>query len=181
MNKISKKELISRIRKIKLLLLDIDGILTSGLVNILANGSEIYTFNVYDGYGIKLWQRAGFKTGFMTGRGAEAIRHRAKKLGVNFLFQNSGDKLEICEKLAKRERISLKEIAFVGDDLQDLSLLKKVGLAISVPNARKEVLSHAHYVSKLKGGEGAVREIIEFLLKAKGLWDNIITQDRIYS
>lgn len=179
--KIAKKILLNKARKVKILLLDVDGILTSGLVHVLTDGNEFYTFNVYDGYGIKIWQRAGFKTGFITGRGATAVKHRADKLKVNYLYQNAEDKVAICEEIAKAENVSLKEIAFVGDDLQDLPLLRKVGFAVSVPNGRKEVMQNSHYVTKLRGGDGAVREIVEFILRSKGLWHKITQQDRILS
>lgn len=181
MAKLSTKEFKKRVQKVSVLLLDVDGILTSGLVNILGNGDEIYTFNVYDGYGIKLWSRAGFKVGFITGRGAEAVKRRAEKLGVDFLYQNSGDKLQICQEIAKKEEFSLENAVFFGDDLQDLPALKNVGLAIAPPNARKEVKKVAHYVTKAKGGDGAVRELIEMLLDMKGLWKDIISQERIFS
>jgi|SRR3989344_1701292 len=176
-----KVKLSKKAEKIKVLLLDVDGILTSGLVHIFEDGSEFYSFSVHDGYGIKLWQRAGFKVGFITGRGAGSVKHRAKKLGVHYLFQNSGDKLALCEELMKKEKFGIHEIAFMGDDLQDLPLLKKVGFGASVSNGRKEVLGAVDYVTKRKGGDGAVREIVEFLLKSKGLWDDIVSQERILS
>ncbi|HEY4486793.1 MAG TPA: HAD hydrolase family protein [Candidatus Paceibacterota bacterium] len=177
----TSQELIQKAKKVKIILFDVDGILTSGLVNIMPDGSDLYTFNVYDGYGIKLWQRAGFKTGFITGRGALPVKHRADKLGVHYLYQNSGDKLFICEEIAKKEEVSLDEIAFMGDDLQDLSALRNVGFAATVPNGRKEVIESAHYVTEQKGGDGAARELVEFLLQSKGLWEEIIAQERILS
>lgn len=178
---ISKKQLAARARGIKILLFDVDGILTDGRVRILGNGEEIYTFNVYDGYGIKLWIRAGFVTGFITGRGAAPVKYRAKKLGVKYLYQNSGDKLSIAEEICRLEHVDLSEVAYVGDDLQDLALLRAVGFPIAVVNAVPEVKRAVRYVTKRAGGDGAGREIIELLLKAKGLWEAIASQDRLLS
>jgi 3-deoxy-D-manno-octulosonate 8-phosphate phosphatase (KDO 8-P phosphatase) len=177
----TKAELIRKAKGVKILLLDVDGILTDGIVHILPDGEEFYSFNVYDGYGIKLWQRAGFRCAFVTGRGARAVLERAKKLGVHHVYQNSGDKLAICEEIAAKEGISLAEMAFVGDDIQDLPALRNAGLAISVPNGRPEAHASAHMITKTRGGQGAVREVVEFLLHAKGLWKSIPTAQRIES
>lgn len=171
----------SRARAIKLLMLDVDGVLTTGMVNIFGDDREMYTFNVYDGYGIILWKRAGFKVGFITGRNSDAVAKRAEKLGVDFLLRAAADKLALCEEIAKKENLKMSEVAFVGDDLQDISLLKHVGLAMSPANHRPEIKKHVHYISKISGGDGAVRDCIEFILKAKGLWEGIINQDRILS
>ena len=175
------QEAQERAHKIKLLLLDVDGVLTSGMVNIFGDDREMYTFNVYDGYGIILWRRAGFKVGFIAGRRSDAIAKRAEKLGIDFLLMGASDKLALCKDIINKEKIDISEVAFVGDDLQDLSLLKLVGFAAAPANVRKEVEPHIHYVSSLHGGNGAVREIIEFILKAKNLWDGIASQERILS
>jgi len=176
--KITTEEIIS---KLKILLLDVDGILTSGLVNIMDDGREIYTFNVYDGYGIKLWRRAGFKVGFVTGRCADAVKHRADKLGVDFLCRGASDKVSICEEIVSNEGLTMQQVSFMGDDLQDLPIMKRVGFPITVANARDEVKNISRLVTSSKGGDGAVREAIEFILKEKGLWDEIVSQDRILS
>ena len=173
--------LLERAKKIKLLLLDVDGVLTPGQLYFLVAMQEIYVFNVYDGYAMKLWKRAGFKSGFITGRGSEAVEARASKLGVDFLHMSVADKVAVCEEIIHREGLEWSEVAFVGDDLQDLSVLRKVGFAASVANGREEVKKQVHYVSLFKGGEGAVRDIVEFLLKAKGKWDEVLAQDRILS
>lgn len=179
--KITKDQLTKKARKIKVLLLDVDGILTDGIVHILPDGEEFYSFNVYDGFGIKLWQRAGFRCAFITGRGAKAVLARAKKLGVHYVYQNAGDKLAICEEIAQKEGLDLSEISFVGDDIQDVPALRSVGLAVSVPNGRNEAHIVAHLVTKASGGAGAVREVVELLLHAKGLWEDIVGADRISS
>ncbi|MBX4181448.1 HAD hydrolase family protein [Candidatus Parcubacteria bacterium] len=178
---VERKQAQKKARNIKLLIMDVDGVLTSGLVNIFGDGQEMYTFNVYDGYGIILWRRAGFKAGFMTGRNSDAVASRAKKLGVDFLLRAASDKLALCEELAREEGLEMKEIAFIGDDLQDLALLKSVGLAMSPANVRPEVRKHIDYISPLNGGDAAVRDCIEFILKSKNLWKDITNQKRILS
>jgi len=178
MNSNNIKENNEKAKRIELLLLDVDGVLTSGMVNIFGDDKEMYVFNVYDGYGIKLWKRTGSKVGFITGRNSDAVAHRAKKLGVDFLFRNAADKIEIAQNIAKEEGIEMSKVAFMGDDLQDLALLKAVGFAGAPSNAREEIKPHVHYCSSLHGGDGAVRDFIEFILKAKGEWDKIISQDK---
>jgi len=168
-------------KAIKLLMLDVDGVLTSGVVNVFGDDREMYTFNTYDGYGIILWRRAGFKVGFISGRKSDAVLKRAEKLGVHFVLRGASDKVALCEDLIKKEKLDMSEIAFIGDDLQDLALLKKVGLSMAPANVRPEVRDHVHYVSPIHGGDGAVRDCIELMLKAKGLWDGIVGQDRILS
>lgn len=170
-----------RIEKIKILMLDVDGVLTDGMVNILGDGKEMYVFNVYDGYGVKLFRRAGFKVGFITGRISDAVEERAKQLEVDFLYRGASDKVAIINRLAKQEGISMDEICFMGDDLQDLTLLKDVGLSVSPSNAREEVKKAVHHVTKLRGGDGAVRELVEFILKNRGLWKEIVGHERILS
>lgn len=176
-----KKNFSDKIKKIKVLLLDVDGVLTPGHVFIGPDGNEMQVFNVYDGYGMKLWKRAGFKVGFISGRKSNAVIHRAQKLGVDFLYQDASDKLAIFEEIAKNEGINAEAIAFVGDDLQDLSILRKAGFAIAVSNAMPEVKKAAHLVTRKSGGGGAVREAIEYMLKKKGLWNKFVEDKRLLS
>lgn len=166
-------------KSIKLLLLDVDGVLTPGYIYVLQDGGEVYRFNVYDGYGLELWKKLGFKTGFVTGRNSGAVFHRAQKLGIDFMEAGVSDKLEICEKIAEEESLSMDEIAFVGDDIQDIHLLRKVGFSATVANARDEVKEQVDYITHSRGGEGAVREVIEVILKAKGMWEDIISKHKI--
>ena len=180
-NKQKKQTIKERASVIKLLMLDVDGVLTSSSVNIFGDDREMYTFNVYDGYGIILWRRAGFKVGFITGRNSDAVAKRAEKLGIDFLLRGASDKVVLCEDIIDKEGLDMSEVAFVGDDLQDLALLKKVGLAMAPANVREEVKDYIHYISPMKGGDGAVRDCIEFMLKAKELWKGIVSQDRILS
>ena len=173
--------LSNKIKKIKVLLLDVDGVLTPGHVYIGHDGNEMQIFSVYDGYGIKLWKRAGFKVGFVSGRKSGAVESRAKKLGIDFLYLDTSDKLAVCEELSKKEGIKIENIAFMGDDLQDLSILRKAGFAIAVSNAMPEVKKAAHYITRKSGGSGAVREAIEHMLKNKGLWDKFVKDKRLLS
>jgi 3-deoxy-D-manno-octulosonate 8-phosphate phosphatase (KDO 8-P phosphatase) len=160
----------SRLNEIKLLVLDVDGVLTEGQLIYNGDGSESKIFNVHDGHGIKLWLRAGLKVAFLSGRQSEPTRHRAAHLGVDFCFQNCIDKLPVLEKLAKDLNLSRSEIAYMGDDLPDLPPMRYAGLSMTVPNAVFEVRQAAHYVTTLKGGCGAVREAIEYILKGSGRW-----------
>lgn len=170
-----------KIKKIKVLLLDVDGVLTPGHVYIGPDGNEMQIFSVYDGYGIKLWRRAGFKVGFVSGRKSGAVMHRAQKLGIDFLHLDSSDKLAVCEEIAKKEGIKTEAIAFIGDDLQDLPILRKAGFAIAVNNAMPEVKKAVHYITRKNGGAGAVREAIEYMLKSKGIWDKFVEDERLLS
>ena len=176
-----RKNFSNKIKKIKVLLLDVDGVLTPGHVFIGPDGDEMQVFNVYDGYGIRLWRRAGFKVGFVSGRNSTAVIHRAKKLGIDFLHLGASDKLAIFEKIVKSERIKAEAMAFVGDDLQDLPILRKAGFAIAVSNAMPEVKKAAHYITRKSGGSGAVREAIEYMLKNKGIWDKFVKDERLLS
>lgn len=179
--KTTKAQLMQKAQAVKVLLLDVDGVLTDGRIHILPDGDELYSFNVYDGFGLKLWHRTGHTSGFVTGRKAVPVKHRAKKLGVHHLFQGAGDKVEIIKGIAKKEGVSLSAIAYMGDDLQDLPALRMVGFAATVPNARPELTAAVHYTTRSAGGDGAVRDLVEFLLRAKGLWNDIIEADRISS
>ncbi len=173
------KNLEEKIKQVKILLLDVDGILTDGSVHIFGDDSEMYSFDVQDGYGIKLWRRAGFKVGFITGRHSDAVEHRAKKLGVDYLFRSASDKVAIAENILKDEGLQFEDVAYMGDDLQDLPLLKEVGLSVTVPYGRDEVKKIADIETSREGGNGAVRELVELILKKKGLWEDIVSQDRI--
>lgn len=160
----------SRLIDIKLLVLDVDGVLTDGQLVFNGDGSESKVFNVQDGHGIKLMKRAGLKVAFLSGRESQPTTHRARHLGVDFCFQDCKDKLPVLEKLAKDLNLSRGEIAYMGDDLPDLPPMRYAGLSISVPNAVFEVRQAADYVTTLKGGCGAVREAIEYILKGSGKW-----------
>lgn len=162
-----------RIRKIKLLLLDLDGVLTDGGILLDGRGDEVKRFDVRDGHGIRLAQRAGIRVGIISGRSAKSARHRARELGIELFFQGINDKLTIYEKIKRTTRLDDAEIAYMGDDMVDLPLLRRVGLAIGVGDGWPALKGHIHYMTRALGGRGAVREIVELLLKTQGKWKKV--------
>ena len=163
----------NKAKKIKLLLLDVDGVLTDGGIVIDDRGHESKRFDVRDGQGIKLLQRAGIEVGFITGRSSRAVRHRAEELGVSLVYQRVKDKTLIYERIKRNGRLKDEQMAYVGDDLADLPILRQVGLAVTVQDAWSGVKSVADYVTQAQGGRGAVRELSEVLLKAQKVWQNL--------
>ncbi len=164
-----KKELKEKLKKIKFLILDVDGVLTDGSIVYSSMGEEIKTFNVHDGYGIEKLQAHNIFVGIITGRDSAIVEKRAKDLKIENLIQGTIDKIPAAEKFANKYNITLDEIAFMGDDLFDIPLLQKVGFSSAPKNARKEVKRIVHYVTKKEGGKGAVRELIDCILDAQGL------------
>jgi len=163
-----------KIQKIKMILFDVDGVLCSGDITYLDNGIELKTFDVQDGMGITLARLAGLKTGIITGRKSAAIEKRADELKIDVLKQGSFNKLEPYNEVKKEFGFNDNEICYVGDDVLDIPLLNLVGLSASVLNAREEVKSICDYVTVAKGGRGAVREIIDLILKGQGKFDQLI-------
>jgi 3-deoxy-D-manno-octulosonate 8-phosphate phosphatase (KDO 8-P phosphatase) len=154
--------------RVNLLLMDCDGVLTDGRLYFSANGEAIKVFHVRDGQGIVLWHKAGFRSGVITGRDAEDIlQARAQELGMDYLSVRSADKVRDFETILIESGISADETAFIGDDLGDLPLLERVGFPVAVADAVPEVIATAAYVTRLSGGQGAVREVIDLLLAAK--------------
>jgi 3-deoxy-D-manno-octulosonate 8-phosphate phosphatase (KDO 8-P phosphatase) len=165
---------LSKLKKIKLLLLDVDGVLTDGGIIYNDNGAETKVFNVKDGLGIRLLMEAGIHLGIVTGRRSNALYSRCKDLGINLIYDGVSNKIDVLDELLNQTGVSVEEIAFIGDDLPDLALMKMIGLSISVADAHKSILDNADMVTSAKGGHGAVREACEAILKAKGLWENIL-------
>jgi len=167
-----------RARKIKLLLLDVDGVLTDGAIYLLSEpggqAREIKAFNSLDGAGIRLAQRAGLRTGIITGRKSAAVTQRARELEMEFLEQDAFEKLPAYEKIRRTSGLRDEEICFVGDDITDLPLFARVGLAVAVANAHPEARKRAHYVTRARGGQGAVREVIDLLLRAQGQYAKLL-------
>ena len=161
--------------KIKLLLLDVDGVLTDGRIIIDDRGVEAKFFHVRDGQGISLLMRAGIEVGFLTARSSSVVRHRAKDLGVRLVFQGVQNKLQTYETIKQKARLKDEQIAYVGDDFIDLPVLRRVGLAISVRDGWSELTNSVDHVTTAKGGKGAVREVAELLLKAQGRWSKLTT------
>jgi 3-deoxy-D-manno-octulosonate 8-phosphate phosphatase (KDO 8-P phosphatase) len=160
-----------RSKHIRLLLLDVDGVLTDGCVVYDGQGRELKSFNIKDGHGIKLLQRAGLEVGILSGRRSAAVRLRARELGIGLLSQKVLDKAKGLEEILRRKKIAAEQICYVGDDLVDLPVFSRVGLAVAVADSVPEVRKKAHYVTRHTGGRGAVREICELILKAQGKWE----------
>ena len=156
---------------IKLVLLDVDGTLTDGGIYRGNNGEELKRFNVKDGYAIVNAQKLGIEFGIITGRKSELIEIRAKELKIKYLYQGISEKTVILEEIMKKDGLSKEEIAYMGDDLNDLLIMKKVGLSGTPKDAVDEVIQVADFVSKKNGGSGAVREFIEHILKKDGKWE----------
>jgi 3-deoxy-D-manno-octulosonate 8-phosphate phosphatase (KDO 8-P phosphatase) len=159
---------------IRLLLLDVDGVLTDGQIIYDEQGSELKTFSVQDGQGISWLLKEGILVGILSGRISGAVEKRAKELGITFLFQGIQNKLTLFEKLLKKTKLNREQVSFIGDDFIDLGLLKKVGFSISVPNGHPLVQKAVDYVTQAAGGKGAVREVSELVLQAQGKWKTIL-------
>jgi len=168
------ENVLKKAQKIKFLLLDVDGVLTDGKIIIDEYGKEIKHFNVLDGMGIKLLQKIGVEVGIVSSRTSLVVEHRAKELGIKILIQGELEKLKAYENLLKEKNLKDEEVAYIGDDWVDLPILRKVGLAIGVPNAWYPVNKYVDYVTKHPGGEGAVREVCDLILKAKGKWEELL-------
>jgi 3-deoxy-D-manno-octulosonate 8-phosphate phosphatase (KDO 8-P phosphatase) len=162
--------------RIKLLLLDVDGVLTDGRIVVDHRGREIKSFDVRDGQGIRLLQRAGIQVGIVSGRSSAAVNHRAKELGIKLVYQDADDKLVAYEKIKRATGLSDMEVAYVGDDLVDLPLLRRVGLAITVNDCWAGLKRLSDHVTTASGGRGAVREVTDLLLRAQLKWRNATRQ-----
>ena len=155
---------------IRLLLLDVDGVLTDGRIVYDGAGRELKFFDIKDGQGIKLLQQAGLEVGILSGRKSPALRLRAKELGIRLVRQRVLDKGKALETILHKKRFRAEQICFVGDDLVDLPVLARVGLAVAVADSVEDVKANAHYISRHPGGQGAVREVCDLILKAQGKW-----------
>ena len=167
--------LAKRLGKIRLLLLDVDGVLTDTSV-FVGGDAEIKRFNIQDGLGLRLLQKEGVKVGWISRRPSYATTLRAVELKVDFLHQEDGNKVEAIESILGKAKVAWDQVCFVGDDIVDLGAMRRAGVAVAVANAGIEPKAIAHYVTKNAGGHGAVREVVELILKAQGKWDKIIAQ-----
>lgn len=165
-----EETLLEKARKIKLLLLDVDGVLTDGRIIYDSRGCDIKFFDVHDGLGVYLLKKAGIKTILITAKGSKAIRPRARDMQVEEVLAGVSPKSNALDKILKKYKVNLDQICFIGDDLVDLGLMKRVGLAIAVFNACPEIKQVASYITLKEGGRGAVREVAELILKAQGRW-----------
>lgn len=164
---------IFRARKVALVLMDVDGTLTDGIVYVLPDGQEIKGYHVQDGLGIFLAQLAGLKLGIITGKTSRALETRAARLGLEELHQGIIDKKKILLEIADRHRLCLEQIAYIGDDLGDLEVMRAVGFPAAVADAHPVIKKTARFLCRRPGGRGAVREVIEFILKAQGRWSSL--------
>ncbi|MBA4392231.1 MAG: hypothetical protein C0407_01640 [Desulfobacca sp.] len=170
----NQKIILQKARKISLLLLDVDGVLTDGTIFYNEKGKELKRFFVQDGQGIRWLQRSGIKVGFLSGRSSQAVGLRAKELDIAYLFQGVKNKIKVFEKVLQKTKLHPDQVSFVGDDFIDLPLLKKVGLSLSVINGHPLVQKEVDYITKAAGGYGAVREVSELILRAQDKWDPIL-------
>jgi len=174
MKRVNRKKL----KSVKLLMLDVDGVLTDGKIIYNDRGEEIKAFNVRDGHGLKLLMRAGIEVALITGRKSKVVLHRARDLGIKKVYQGVINKIEIYEKILKEKKLKDINVGFVGDDLVDIPVLKRVGFSAAVGDAIPEVKKVVDYVASKRGGEGAVREICELLLKVQNKWEGITERYR---
>jgi len=166
-----KQELIDRAARVKLLILDIDGVMTDGRIIYSVYGDELKFFDVQDGFGITLLNRAGIKSAIITAKKSRIVKLRARDMRVAKAYQGYMDKLIPFEQALKRFKVTPEEVCFIGDDLIDIPVLKRVGFAVAVPNAVEEVKQIAHHITSKTGGRGAVREICDLILKSQNKWD----------
>lgn len=159
---------------IQLLILDVDGVLTDGGIIRDDAGQQIKRFHVRDGAGIVLWRRLNKEVAIITGKESTVVTHRAEELGIEHVYQNVGNKLDVYDQLKDELGIKDSEIAYVGDDLPDLPVMRRVAVPIAVADASEEVRAVAKYVTKYPGGYGAVRDAIEFLCKEMGVWQQVL-------
>jgi len=164
-----------RATRIKLLLMDCDGVLTDGRIWLFENGEEQKGFHTRDGLGIDLLHRAGLRSGIISGRTSSAVETRARTLGMAFVVQGHENKVEAFNDVLAQAGVTNAEVSYIGDDLNDIPLLLQSGLGVAVPDAASETRQRAHYVTEAPGGFGAVREVIELILKSQGRWDDLIS------
>ncbi len=174
----SKGEIARRAKRIKLLLMDADGVLTDGRIYLVPLGggrvAEAKVFHSLDGAGLKLARKAGIRTGVITGRRSDAMERRAREVKMEFVSQGVEDKTKALGEILRRSGVGPKEVAYVGDDLSDLGPMKIVGLPMSVPNAVPEVRRAAAYVTRVAGGQGALREVVELILRSQRKWKKLV-------
>jgi 3-deoxy-D-manno-octulosonate 8-phosphate phosphatase (KDO 8-P phosphatase) len=174
MNENYPSAVLKAAQNIKLLLLDVDGVLTDGRLHYGNSGEELKAFDIQDGMGIKLLQKGGIAVGIITGRSSELLKRRAHELGITLLVQGREDKLTALNELLETMNFDLKEIAFIGDDLPDLAVIRSVGLGITPANGNPFLVSHALWQTRKSGGNGSVREVAELILNAQGKLESLL-------
>jgi 3-deoxy-D-manno-octulosonate 8-phosphate phosphatase (KDO 8-P phosphatase) len=173
------EEILVRARAIKVLIFDVDGVLTDGSLFYGDDGQEYKAFNSRDGHGIKMLRDAGVETAILTGRSSQVVLHRARNLGITRIIQGAHDKLSAYEAMLAETGLTPEQTAYMGDDLVDLPVLRRCGLACTVPDAPTEVLARVHHVTQAAAGRGAAREVCELIMRAQGSWaDQLALYDR---
>jgi 3-deoxy-D-manno-octulosonate 8-phosphate phosphatase (KDO 8-P phosphatase) len=171
---IELEEIERRAARIKLLLMDCDGVLTDGRITLLENGDEEKSFHTRDGHGLVLLHRAGLQSGIISGRTSSLVERRARELGMHYVRQGTWDKVKDFESLLAESGLNETEVAYVGDDVTDIPLMQRSELAVAVADSVEETRAAAHYVTRLPGGFGAIREVTELILKAQGRWSELM-------
>jgi YrbI family 3-deoxy-D-manno-octulosonate 8-phosphate phosphatase len=166
--------LADRCRQIRVMLSDVDGVLSDGAIWYDIHGTELKRFHIRDGLGIRLWQRAGYEFGIITARSSETVNVRARELGIGIVRQGAADKLQVAQEVLADLQLEPHQACYLGDDLPDLPVIRRVGLGVAVADAALELRASAHHVTALPGGQGAVRETIETILKAQARWDELL-------
>ena len=169
------KEILNRTQNIKLLVLDVDGVLSDGKLYFSDKGVELKAFSTLDGQGIKLLQNAGIEVAFITGRKSNIVALRAKELGISQLVQGCENKLDALDNILQELKLNYQQVAYIGDDLPDLACIRHVGFGVTVPNAHSVIIQHALYCTERLGGQGAVREICDLILQSQNKFDAAIT------
>ena len=164
----------AKLDAIRMLVLDVDGVMTDGTIVVDSEGRESKFFSVLDGHGIKMWKRAGLQTAFLSGRKSGPTKQQADELAIDYCLEDCKDKLVCLRELMRLSGLSIEQIAYVGDDLPDLPVIRCAGFAAAVANAVDEVKKAADYITTRKGGQGAVREVIEYILKKTGKWEGLM-------
>ncbi len=167
-------EIEGRAAQLKLLLMDCDGVLTDGRITLLENGDEQKSFHTRDGHGLVLLHRAGLRSGIISGRTSTAVERRARDLNIAYLRQGTWNKIEDFDSVLAEAKVEPSEVAFIGDDVTDVPLMRRCGLSVAVADATEDTRAAADYVTRLPGGFGAVREVCELILKAQGRWDELM-------
>lgn len=171
---IPSQDVVARASRVSLLVMDVDGVLTDGRIVYAEYGDELKFFDVQDGAGLVFWRRVGLKSAVITARRSRLLKRRAKEISVDVVAQGCLLKLPMYERLLKKFRVSQEQVCVIGDDVMELPMLRRAGLAIAVPNAVEDVKRVSHYITQRPGGRGAVREVVELILHAKGLWDHVM-------
>jgi 3-deoxy-D-manno-octulosonate 8-phosphate phosphatase (KDO 8-P phosphatase) len=169
-----EEAVLNKAKKIKLLLLDVDGVLTDGRIIYDSKGRDLKLFDVHDGLGVYLLKKAGIPTILITAKGSGAIKPRARDMRVEAVFENISPKTSVLDKILAKYKVGIDEVSFMGDDLVDLCLMKRVGFSVAVFNACPEIKKSSHYVTSKEGGRGAVREVAELILKSQGKWEGLL-------